>query len=135
MISNFVLKLIHEVFIDLKSQYPDKSVRYQYVLATCLYLDADFNLDFVLKNRPYSGLIGIDNSSLDKQLKQFKVFRIHATLHDTAGYLQEKIHTGPGYTYVLACPIKNCYLGHLTGIAFCLFLKALKPKLFCWLEY
>ena len=56
MISTFDLKLIHEIFIDLKSQYPDKSVRFQYFLATCLYLDADINLDFVLKNRPYGGL-------------------------------------------------------------------------------
>ena len=69
MISTFDLKLIHEIFIDLKSQYQDKLVRFQYVLATCLYLDADNNLDFVLKNRPYGGLIGIDNSSLDKHLK------------------------------------------------------------------
>ena len=30
MISTFDLKLIHETFIDLKSQYPDKSVRFQY---------------------------------------------------------------------------------------------------------
>ena len=51
MISTFDLKLIHEIFIDLKLQYPDKSVRFQYFLATCLYLDADINLDFVLKNR------------------------------------------------------------------------------------
>ena len=41
MISIFDLKLIHEIFIDLKSQYPDKSVKFQYFLATCLYLDAD----------------------------------------------------------------------------------------------
>ena len=74
MISTFDLKLIHENFIDLKSQYPDKSVSFQYFLANCFYLDADFNLDFVLKNRPCGGLIGIDNSSLDKHLKQFKFF-------------------------------------------------------------
>ena len=97
-------------------------------------MDADNNLDFVLKNRPYGGLIGIDNSSLDKHLKHFKFLRIHAILHDAAGYLQEKNHTGPGYTYVLPCPIKNCYLGHVTGIAFCLFLKTFKPKLFRLLE-
>ena len=41
MISTFDLKLIHETFIDLKWQYSDKSVRFQYFLATCLYLDAD----------------------------------------------------------------------------------------------
>ena len=134
MISTFDSKLILEIFIDLKSQYPDKSVRFQSFLATCLYLDADNNMDFVLKNRPYGGLIGIDNSSLDKHLKQFKFLRILAILHDAAGYLQEKNHTGPGYTYVLPCPIKNCSLVHVTGIAFYLFLKAFKLKLFRLLE-
>ena len=96
-ISAFDLKLIHEIFIDLKSEYPDKSVRSQYFLATYLYLDADIHLDFVLENRPYGGLIGIDNSSLDKHLKRFKFLRIHAILHDAAGYLQEKNYTGPGH--------------------------------------
>ena len=76
-ISTFDLKLIHKILIDFKSQYPDKSVRFQYFLATCLYLDADIILDFVLKNRLYSGLIGIDNSSLDKHLKQFKFLRCY----------------------------------------------------------
>ena len=85
MISIFDLKLIHEVFIDLKLQYPDKSVRFQCFLATCLYLDADIHLDFVLKNRSYDGLIGRDNSSLDKHMKQYNLFRTHA-----AGFFQEK---------------------------------------------
>ena len=101
MISTFELKLIHEIFKDVTAQYPDKLVRFQYFLATCLYLDADFNLDFVSKNRLYGSLIRIDNSSLDKHLKQFKLLRLHATLHDAAGYLQEKNHTGPEYPYVL----------------------------------
>ena len=35
-------------------------------LATCLYLNPDIDLDIALKLRPYGGLIGIDNSSLEK---------------------------------------------------------------------
>ena len=70
-----------------------------------------------------------------KQSKQVKFLRLHAILHDAAGYLQEKSHTGHGYTYVLPCPIKNRYLRHVTGFAFCLFLKAFKPKLFHLLEW
>ena len=42
-------------------------------LATCLYLNADVKLDFVLKNIPCVGLIGID-----KHLKHFKFLRLHA---------------------------------------------------------
>ena len=84
MISTFDFKLIHEIFKDIKTQYPDKPVRFQYFSATCWYLDTDIKLDFVLKNRQYDGLIGIENSSLNKQLKQFKFFKLQA------GYLQEK---------------------------------------------
>ena len=70
MISTFDLEFIHENFNDIKTQYPDKSVRFQYFVATCLYLDADINLDFVFKNRPYGCSIGINSSSVDKHLKQ-----------------------------------------------------------------
>ena len=57
MISTFDLKLIHEVFNDVKTQYPGKSVRLQNFLTTGLYLDADFSLHFSLKNKPYGCLI------------------------------------------------------------------------------
>ena len=59
MISILDLELMHEIFNDIKTQYLGKSVRFQFFLAPCLYLDADINLDFVLKNRTYGGLIGI----------------------------------------------------------------------------
>ena len=134
MISTFDLKLIHEIFKDIKTQYQDKSVSFQFFSATCLYLNVDIKLDFILKNRPYDSLIGIDNSSLDKRLKKLKFFKLHALLHNSAGYLQEKINTGHGYTYVLPCPIKSCYLGHMTGVAFYFFLKAIKPSLFHLLQ-
>ena len=48
MVSIFDLKLKNETFTDIKSRYPDKSVRFQYFLANCLYLDADTNLHFVV---------------------------------------------------------------------------------------
>ena len=98
IISNFDLKLIHEFFNYIRTQYPDKTVKFQYFSATCLYLNADINSDFVLKNRSYGGLIGIDNSLLDKNLKKIKFLRLYVILHDASRYLQEKSHTGPGYT-------------------------------------
>ena len=56
MILKLDLKLIHEIFNDIKAQHPDKSVRFQYFFATCLYLDADNILNFVMKNRPCDSL-------------------------------------------------------------------------------
>ena len=48
MITTFDLEHNHESF-NIKNQFPDKSVRIHYFLATCLFLDADINLVFVLK--------------------------------------------------------------------------------------
>ena len=64
-----------------------------------------------------------------KLSKQVKFLKLHAIL------IQEKNHTGLGYTYVLPFQIKNRYLLHVAGSAFCLFLKAFKPKFFHLLEW
>ena len=60
-----------------------------------------------LKLRPYGGLIGIDNSSLDKYFKSYKILRLHAFLHDASGFVFEYSEKGPGYSYVLPCPVTN----------------------------
>ena len=66
------LKNIHEIYEQIKVDYPEYSERFVYFLAACLYLDPEINLEIVLKLRPYGGLIGIDNSSLDTYLKSYK---------------------------------------------------------------
>ena len=60
-----------------------------YFLATCFYLDPDIDLDIELKLRPHGELNWIDNSSLDHFFKNFKVFRLHAILHDACGFVYE----------------------------------------------
>ena len=105
-----------------------------YFLATCLHLDPEIDLDIALKLRPYGGLIGIDNSALDKYFKSFKVLRLLAILHDASGFVYEYSEKGPGYSYVLPCSVTNEYLGHVTGIAFCLYVKSFKNSLFNLLE-
>ena len=127
-------KNIHEIYGQIKVDFPDYSERFVYFLATCLYLDPDVNLETALKLRPYGGLIGIDNSSLDTYLKSYKLLRLHAILHDASGFIAEYSQKGPGYSYVLPCPITNAYIGHLTGLTFCLFVKTFKRNLFNLLE-
>ena len=59
-------------------------------LAACLYLDSAVNLETALKLGPYSGLFGIEKSSLDTYLKWYKVLRLHAILHDVSGSIAEQ---------------------------------------------
>ena len=112
------LKNIHEIYLEIKNNYPKYGERSLHFLAACQYLDPDIDLEATLKPRPYGDLIGIDNSSLDNYFKSFKILRLHAILHDASGFIAEYSLKGPGYSYVLPCPIKNEYLGHITGLAF-----------------
>ena len=129
------LKSIHETYKEIEKEYSQYGERFLYFLATCLHLDPEIDLDIVLKLRPYGGLIGIDNSALDKYFNSFKILRLHAILHDASGFVYEYSEKGPGYSYVLPCSVTNEYLGHVTGIAFCLYVKCFKNNLFNLMEY
>ena len=138
-IATIDLKNIHEINEQINFDYLEYSERFMYFLATCLYLDPDINLETALKLRPYGGLISIDNSSLDNSsfdnyLNSYKFLRLHAILHGASGFIAEQSQKGPGYSYILPCPITNAYIGHLTGLRFCLVAKTFKWTLFNLLE-
>ena len=91
------LKTFHETYTSLKQIYPDNSNQRKYFLAaySLIFVSSDNpNYEILIKLRPYSGLIGIDNSSLDKNLKNSKVLRLHAILHNTAGFIHEFYQSG-----------------------------------------
>ena len=131
------LKIIHEIYTSLKQTYPDNSKRRNYFLAasSLFFVSSDnLNYDILIKLRPYGGLIGIDNSSLDKYLKNSKILRLHAILHDAAGFIHEFYQQGPTYCYMLPWNCNNSLLGHLSGIAFCLFIMLKRPEVYHLLE-
>ena len=133
-IATIDLKNIYEIYLETKNSYPKYGEKFLYFLAACQYLDPDIDLDAILKPRPYGGLIGVDNSSLDNFFKSFKILRLLAILHNASGFIAEYSRKGPGYSYVLPCPITNEFLGHITGLAFSLFVKTFKDILFTLLE-
>ena len=94
-IATIDLKTTHKNFLFVREVYPEYSERYSYFLATCLQLDPNIDLNIALKLRPYGGIIGIDNSSMDKYFKSFKILRLHAILHDAAGFVHEFSEKGP----------------------------------------
>ena len=131
------MKIIHEIYTSLKQTYPDNSNRRNYFLAACslfFVISDNLNYDILINLRPYAGLIGIDNSSLDKYLKNCKILRLHAILHDAAGFIHEFHQQGPSYCYMLPWNCNNSLLGHLSGIAFWIFNKLKKPDFYHLLE-
>ena len=136
IVCRYCLKNIHEKYLLLATTYPNNSVRLNYFLAASEYFSQKENFDYdnALKLRPYGGLIGIDNSSLDSYLNNSKILRLHAILHDAGGFIQELYTEGPGYSYMLPWKLNSCFTGHLTGILFCLYIKVFHSKIYHLLE-
>ena len=86
-------------------------------------MDPDLNFDIAKKRRIHGGVIGIDNSSLDKYFKSYITLRLHAILHDGSGFVLENSEKRQGYLYILSLPLTNEYIDLVTGIVFCLYVK------------
>ena len=115
-------------------EFSNLPIRTQWFLAACRKFKPDIDLHQALQDCPHGGIIGIGDSKLDRLFRRSKVFRLHAILHDAAGYVRAKYGCGPGYLYMLDnCPINCCFLGHLSGLVYCLYLK-LFSKLYSTLD-
>ena len=60
---------------------------------------------------------------MDKYLNDFIILRMHAILHDAAGFIHEVYYTGPLYCYMLPWKCNNSLIGHFSVVSFCLFKK------------
>ena len=121
---------IIRIYPHFQCLYPNNTVRKNYFIATCFHLDKTLDIDFVNSDCPYGGLIGIGDSNLKRLFSGFKLFRLHAVLHDACGYMKDKFDVGPGYMYSLCSSSTNsCFFGHLTGLTFCSYLKWFKQDL------
>ena len=97
-------------FLSLRGNinYTHISYRQLYFVAACSLLDPEVDGEIALKFRPYGSFIGIDSSRLDPLLKRSKVLRLHAALHDAAGFLKDCRNKGPGYIYTFRySPVKQ----------------------------
>ena len=65
----------------------------------------------------------------------FKVFRLHAILHDAAAAVRARSRKGPGYCYMMGRGPNSCLLGHVTGLLFCLYVKIFQPSIFSSIDY
>ena len=64
-----------------------------------------------------------------------KIFRLHAILHDSAGSVKSTTTKGPGYCYVAPSLPSSCFLGHVTGLVFCLFVKIFASSVYALFGY
>lgn len=133
-VNSETVKQVHQKYCRIAKYYPNNSVRKNYFLAACLVFDKEADLDFIDEIADSGGLIGIGNSRLEKYMRQWKTIRIHAILHDAAGFIRDYSGQGPGYIYTLSSAINSCFLGHVTGLIFCCYLKIFKSSIYHLLQ-
>ena len=111
------------VFEIISQDFSSNTKRKNLFLCTCIVLDPDINLKEMDQKFPFGGLIGYGNSCMDYFFANSKIFRLHAVLHDSAGSVKSITKKGPGYCYVAPSLPSSCFLGHVTGLFFCLYVK------------
>ena len=78
----------------------------------------------------YGGTIGYGNSYLELLFRLFKIFRLHAILHDAAGAVRAHSGKGPGYCYMIERGPNACLFSHVNGLLFCPYVKFFLPSIF-----
>ena len=64
----------------------------------------------------FGGTIGYGDQYSQFLFRHFKVFRLNANLHGTAGAVRALSGKGPGYCYMIGRGPKSFFLGHVTGL-------------------
>ena len=124
------LMSIFRLYPGLKLSFDHNSVRKNLFLSACFCWDSRLPLREMDQKFKFGGTIGYGNSYLELLFRHFKIFRLHAILHDAAGAVRAHSGKGPGYCYMIGRGPNSCLLGHVTGLLFCLYVKIFLPSIF-----
>ena len=78
----------------------------------------------------FGRIIGYGDSYLEFIFRHFKVFRLHAILHDAAGAVRAHSANRPGSCYMIERGSNSCLLGHMAGLLFCLSVNLFPASIF-----
>ena len=78
----------------------------------------------------FGGTIGYGDSNVEFLFCQFKVFGLHAILHDAAGAVRVHSGKGSGYCYMIGRGPNSCLLGHVNVLLYCFYVKFFLPSIF-----
>ena len=121
---------LDDIFWALENDKSGESARLDYFYSACKTISPYIEYITVENQCPHGGKIGMGNSKMHNFFKKYKTLRLHAILHDASGYMKREWNKGSGYVYVMQCPINNCFLGHVTGILFCFYIKFFQAAFF-----
>ena len=123
------------LYLGFKMSFEPYSVRKNLFLSACFCWDSRLSFSELDQEFKFGGTIGYGDSYLDSVFRYFKVFRLHAILHDAAGALRLQTGKGPGFCYMIRRGPKCCLLDHVTGLLFCLYVKIFLPSHFNSIDF
>ena len=103
--------------------FEHNSVHKNLFQSACFCWDSKLSLREMDQINKLGGTIGYGDSYLEFLFRHFKIFGLHAILHDAAGAVRAHSCKGPGYCYMVGRGPNSCLLGQVTGLLFCLYLK------------
>ena len=121
------LMSLFRLYPGLKLSFVDNSVRKNLFLRACFCWDSRISLREMDQKFKFGGTIGYGDSYLEFLFRHFKVFRLHAILHNAAGAVRAHSGKEPGYCYMIGRGPNSCLLGHVTGLLLCLYVKLFYP--------
>ena len=126
---------VFRLYPGMKVTFQQNSVRKNLFPSACFCWNSRLSLCEMDQKISFGGLIGYANSCLDSVFRYSKVFRLHAILHDAAGAVRAHSGKGPGYCYMIGRGPNSCFLGHVTGLIFYLYVKVFLPSIFNSVEF
>ena len=81
--------------------FENDSVRKNLFLSACFCWDSTLSLREMDQKFTFGGTFGYGDSYLEFLFRHFKVFRLHAILHDAAGAVRAHSDEGRGYCYMI----------------------------------
>ena len=121
---------VFRMYLGFKMSFEHNSVRKNLFLIACFCWDSSLSLREMDQNFRIGGTIGYVNSYLEFLFRLFKVFRLHAILHDAAGAVRAHSGKTPGNCYLTGRGPNSSLLGQGTGRHFCLYVKVFLPSIF-----
>ena len=129
------LMSIFRLYPGLKMLFENNSVSKNFFLSACFCWDSWFSLRAMDQKFEFGGTIGYGDSYLEFLFRHFKVFGLHAILHDAAQAMRAHSGKGPGYCYLIRRGPNSCLPGHVTGLLFCLYLKFFLLSIFISVDF
>ena len=126
----FFLMSIFRIYPAIKRSFEHNSVCKNVFRSACFCWDSGPSLREMDQKVKFGGTNGYGDSYLKFLFCHFKVFRLHAIIHDAAGAVRAHSGKGPAYCYMIGRRPNSCLLGHVIGLLFCLYVKRFLPSIF-----